>query len=376
MINIGIVYKPHYTALEHYRQRTPHDLLFHDDEKCFQFYDMQTIEGQDGIIDGFTDDQLKDLQIIQFIRYIHPEGKTKETVERLHKLGVKVVFDIDDHWQPDPSHLLHGRMKYNNYKQTVTDAFKYADWVTTTTPYFANEISQYCSNITVLPNCISPTDTQWKPAPIENARLRFGWVGGVFHLPDIELLQPAFDYLYRRFGDISDSTYQFCVAGFNENPEYIAIEKIMKHKRLSKDYQDYLNLMTPTMEHLSYDQPYRRIWSKDVKTYGQVYNELDVCLVPLRDTKFNKCKSELKIIEAGVMGKSVIVSDVTPYKEYIKDGENGLIATDWYTEIKYMIENPEHRKEMAEALTQTIVKHFNPLVIGNKRGDLYRQLAK
>ena len=371
MINIALIFKQQYTALEHFRQQTPHELLAIADTD-FHFTRWEC----GGTIDNMTDDELKGFQAVQFIRHIDLNGKTKEVVDRCHKLGLKVIFDLDDHWQPDHTHPLNAEFKKRNYTQTVTDAFKYADWVTTTTKTFADEIKQYTSNVTVLPNVISTTDIQWQKREIQNSRLRFGWVGGVFHLPDIKLLQPCFDRLYKFGNEIKDDTYQFCVAGFNPNPEYIGIEKVVKSRRLDKEYQDYLAQMTQAMEHYGFDKPYRRIWTRDVYNYAQGYNEMDVCLIPLRDSKFNRCKSELKIIEAGTMGKSVIVSNVTPYKEYIEDGENGLFATNWYDEIKYMLNEPEHRKDMADYLSETIKEHFNPIKVAQERGQLYRKIIE
>jgi len=146
-------------------------------------------------------------------------------------------------------------------------------------------------------------------------------------------------------------------------------------RNTDKEYFEYLSFCSPMMEHCSYDKAYRRIWTREVMEYGGVYNEIDVALVPLRDTKFNRMKSELKIIEAGTMCKAVICSKVTPYKEHIEDGENGLLATNWYDEIKYMIKEPEHRKDMADCLSETIKEKFNPEKIQKERMDLYKSLV-
>ena len=44
--------------------------------------------------------------------------------------------------------------------------------------------------------------------------------------------------------------------------------------------------------------------------YSELYDHYDVFIAPLADTKFNKHKSELKMIEAGFKHKPIIVSDV------------------------------------------------------------------
>ena len=379
MINLAIILKRKYTALEHYRQVTPHEYMRELDKD----FSVQYYETDGGVIDQIPDDELKKFQVIQFIRQIDPRGEehTKKAIDRLHSLGIKVVFDIDDHWLLDKDHSMYAHSVKTNYTQTATSGIKYSDWVTTTTAHFADEIKPYNSNITVLPNCISPLDKQWTISPIENARIRFGWVGGVFHLPDVELLRPAIQRINKSFNGVSQDEYQLCLAGFNPSAEYINMERVLtcghsSIKRMDSEYYSYLVEMTPAMEHISYDKPYRRIWTKSVQTYGQVYNEIDVALVPLRDTLFNNCKSELKIIEAGTMGKAVIASCVTPYQQHIADGNNGMLATNWYDEIKYMIREPEHRKDMAAQLSEDIKKTFNSERIQTERAQLYKRLVQ
>jgi hypothetical protein len=53
----------------------------------------------------------------------------------------------------------------------------------------------------------------------------------------------------------------------------------------------------------------------DTFSYGRAYEYFDVSLVPLNNTKFNNCKSDLKISEAGFSKTAVIASNVTPYKD-------------------------------------------------------------
>ena len=134
------------------------------------------------------------------------------------------------------------------------------------------------------------------------------------------------------------------------------------------------------MEHISFDKPYRRLWGRDIHTYGELYNEIDVALIPLKDNTFNKCKSELKIVEAGWMKKAVICSRLTPYQEYIKHGVNGLLVStarnniDWFVNIRKLTCNPNLAKDMGEALHETIKTNFDIDVHNKTRLDLYKSL--
>jgi glycosyltransferase involved in cell wall biosynthesis len=169
------------------------------------------------------------------------------------------------------------------------------------------------------------------------------------------------------------------------NPEYDSIEKDMtcnyyEFRGSNSTYLDYLFTFTPTMEHISYDKSYRRLYAKDVFNYGDLYNEVDVCLVPLISNEFNRCKSELKIVEAGYMGKAVIVSDTEPYTSWIKHGVNGLKVKDsrnnidWYVNMRKLILEPNLRKDLAAGLKETITEFFDMDTHNEVRAELYKSL--
>ena len=58
---------------------------------------------------------------------------------------------------------------------------------------------------------------------------------------------------------------------------------------------------------------YHRVWTQPVTSYAKNYSKFDVSLAPIKDTMFNRMKSQLKIIEAGFYKKALIASDIGPY---------------------------------------------------------------
>ncbi|MBL9078269.1 MAG: glycosyltransferase [Planctomycetes bacterium] len=54
----------------------------------------------------------------------------------------------------------------------------------------------------------------------------------------------------------------------------------------------------------------------------------DVHLVPLTDTLFTACKSELKWVEAALVGRPVVAAAVGPYRDCVRPGQNGWLAAD------------------------------------------------
>ena len=107
-----------------------------------------------------------------------------------------------------------------------------------------------------------------------------------------------------------------------------------------------------------------------VDQYGKLYEYFDVSLVPLQGGTFNKCKSDLKIVEAGYTRTSVICSNVTPYREVIEDGVTGMLCStprDWKNAVESMTK--EKHRELAGNLGKFVKKNYDLDAINKIRTD-------
>jgi SAM-dependent methyltransferase len=64
----------------------------------------------------------------------------------------------------------------------------------------------------------------------------------------------------------------------------------------------------------------------DYATYRQLMGSCHIAFLPLADTRFNRCKSDLKAIEAGGHGLAILASPVV-YGGSLQDGETGRLFT-------------------------------------------------
>jgi SAM-dependent methyltransferase len=64
----------------------------------------------------------------------------------------------------------------------------------------------------------------------------------------------------------------------------------------------------------------------DYATYRQVMGSCDIAFLPLADTAFNRCKSDLKAVEAGGHSLAILASPVV-YGESLREGETGRLFT-------------------------------------------------
>jgi len=102
------------------------------------------------------------------------------------------------------------------------------------------------------------------------------------------------------------------------------------------------------------------------------YNDADCSIVPLRATKFNSMKSNLKLLEAACKKIPVIGSHVEPYlnSPMIQVNQQG----DWYKEIKKVTEDAIYRQEKGLELFEWAVTNYNLFKVNEKRKQLYAGL--
>ena len=361
---ILVVTSSRITGLQYHRQIVPFASLGIDVEFTYNESEL-------------TDDYLKKFKCISFLREI------KSDVTRYKRLGLKVHFDIDDYWVLPKNHSLYLQYKNNGYAENTIQALKDADFITTTTDYLASRIKDYNHNVYVLPNAINTEEEQWQPNPIEvtHNRMRFGYVAGVHHVADVEMLYPELMKLYK--DETIRGKWQLLTAGYNfnqdakgeitQNPYYKYIEQCFTggYHLLNLNYRELL-MSNRVLEFKDMDEPYMRLNGMPILDYGKLYDSIDVALVPLINTEFNRNKSQLKLIEAGFKKKAVIVSNVIPYC-YDFTHNNVLVSEDkkWKDNIKYLVKNPNKVEDLKEKLFEYVSARYDIKIVNVERKQIF-----
>ena len=68
--------------------------------------------------------------------------------------------------------------------------------------------------------------------------------------------------------------------------------------------------------------------SGSLQHYYAFLSELDVGIAPLKDTAFNRCRSDVKFLEYAVSGVTPVLSDLEPYRNSVAHGETGFLFKD------------------------------------------------
>lgn len=261
--------------------------------------------------------------------------------------GTKFVLDIDDYWDYHKNHPAREACVFNMFPDKMMMNFKLFDYVTTTTEYFKNIIKDYFpeDKIYVFENAISSNDEQFSTNKNKSDKLRLGITGGSSHTEDIKQLLEFPKYLTEK--QLDEIELVFC--GYdNKNAEKVTVDeqgKIVDRKPLA----DKDNWWVQTENKLKSEvKHYKRIESKDIMKgeFGKIYEDIDVLLVPLTNNKFNRCKSELKFIEAGFTNTAVISSKVIPYSNFGVNEEDCLFVKEatpkaWAKAVKKILREKE-----------------------------------
>lgn len=377
--------------------------------------------------DGFSwddDNFLKKFQIVHFhrtlpkvvnnrIEQVYLED-VQPLFDKLKSLGIVTVMDLDDYWAPSKEHPAYEMIVKDKLPDKIKNNVGLADYVITTTPIYAKEIAKVNKNVIVLPNAIDPSEKQFQSTPEKTSKtLRFGWLGGSSHQHDLKIMSPNVVRFLREHKDTS----QMVICGFdlrghinerNAQTGEVTTRKILPTESIWARYEEFFtdNYKLLEGDYLKtlkkYDRDadkkydvsneiYRRIWTQPITTYASNYNMFDVSMAPLTHTKFNECKSQLKVIEAGFHKKALIAQDFGPYQIDCVNvlGPNGTINENgnailvpkiknhkqWYKAMKKLHDNPELVEMMRENLHNTVKDKYHIDTVTHTRAGFYKTIV-
>jgi len=324
------------------------------------------------LINDISLEVLSKYKVIHFHMNLIVYKPFRDIFDNLKLLGIRLIADIDDYWILPKTNPYYETHKVKNYIHSYINKI---DCITTTTKRFRDELKTHTkTKIVVLPNACDSSNPQFKINKVESKKFRIGIIGGASHLYDLDVLAGFQDYL-----DMSDKQIVLC--GFDtrgvDKPEF-SIWNAFEQK-LTNDYKglpkEYVNhLLSYNTEEYPYinDMYYKRNFARDIESYASFYNEVDVLLAPLENSKFNNMKSELKAIEAGTMGVPIICSNVAPYSDILTNRENALLVGNspekWAKAINEVIKNYDKYRFNLMSL---IDDNYNLHTINKKRIKLY-----
>jgi len=288
------------------------------------------IKGTNGFTLGFHPKQF-DIVVLNRM-YKHDE----DYLLKAKQSGCKIILDIDD-WIELPEYHYKDGIRDSIFEKRILDAIGYADVIWTASEYLKECLKEYHSNIIYIPNAIDFKQPQFIPNKQPQDKYTIGYTGANSHHLDLKKLAEPFRKL------LKNKNHKLLLGGYNDT---------------SKEYYQFIEGIF-TSDSTRHPSQYMRVEWMDIKNYALMYNLMDCALAPLSTDKFSQCKSNLKVLEAGVFSLPIICSNVEPYKEFIK---NGLVLTpkgDWDGVMKSLISNPKKGIELGARLHEYVKENYN-----------------
>ena len=283
--------KSEYNAISYHRLKKPFEYLQKEGHHC-DFIDNFT---NDVVIDGYD--------YFVYNRSIGYGDADFGLIEKVKAEGIKVIIDVDDLWELPENHPIVWRddVDYDEWKNNFLMNIAFADYVWTSTEYLKAIIEDHFTNkpVIVAKNAIDLNDPQWGDRKLKSKNRNktvIGYAGSTTHYGDLDQMKVPLRRLNNN--KIFRRNMVLQLSGVDFVTPYA--KKVWHHQ---------LGIFTD-------DGKNKNVFISGgvrVNQYARFFDQMDIVIAPLLDNEFNRCKSELKVLEAGAKWLPFIGSDMVTF---------------------------------------------------------------
>lgn len=254
----------------------------------------------------------------------------RRVVDDVHRTGGRFIYAVDDN-------LLDlravGQEDITEVQlQAVRHFLAEADGVLVTTEPLRRRLSEFNSNIAVVPNALDerllvPRQPVHPSAAFRPRRRVVGYMGTFTHDEELLMILPALERVRRRHG----GNVEIQLVGGARRTDTVEAWNALEAQRVG-----------PNPEEMEY--PLFILWFT-----GRV--QWDIALAPLQMDSFNRCKSDMKFLDYSAIGAAGIYSRVPPYDSSVRHGETGWLVHNtvgaWADALEELLYKDSLRVEIA-----------------------------
>ena len=288
----------------------------------FFMYGMDSFQMMD--IDNILRPKLFDVVIVQRILPFLDVLR-----EKCVKLGIKLIYETDDDLlgveKNSPSYEY-----VNRVRDSIVRFIDSSEIITVSTPELALRFDN--AKTVVVSNYYVDGVFDIKKNIKNEGRLKLGYYGTLTHTKDLLLIKDVIVKLKEKY----DFDFEV-IGGFNAGDN------------VDNSWFNNIDLPPDNMD-----------FKKFMKWLAKTV-DWDIAVVPLENSNFNQCKSELKFIELAVLAIPGVFSDMCVYNSVVGDGINGFLAGDdneWYCKIERLILNPDLRKLIRDNALDKVLNSY------------------
>ncbi|MDR4461977.1 MAG: glycosyltransferase [Nitrospirales bacterium] len=236
--------------------------------------------------------------------------------------GTRFVHDIDDLLWKIPEDNQNHQVVKRWLIDHLMNLLELADCVTTSTIPLKTALERLGINATVLPNCL--VSEEWKnlnPLRRVGSRPRVGWAGQVgVHRSDLRFLGSVFEEM-------------------GDEVEWVFLGEVPEDLRRT-EVKSEIHPMVPLGQ-----------FPKKLASLN-----LDLALAPLAINEFNEAKSDLRLLQYGILGFPVIATDIYPHQiAPVTRVSNNPQA--WVRAIRDHLYNSDNSEKEGKVLREWVLRH-------------------
>lgn len=251
-------------------------------------------------------------------------------MKAIRSSGKPWVLEMDDLlWKDLPSTNPHAQ-EFRASAPALRDALQKCDAAIASSLVLGAEMELLAKDVALVPNLLDPRLWAGFPPPPTDGPVVIGYAGTATHSADLAFLDGVLEQIAAIHGDKVAFRFFGCA--------------------------------TPTLSRLpgARFEPFNDDYPTYSKTLG--FSGIHIALAPLADHPFNRAKSAIKWLEYSACHCAGVYTDIPPYSEIVRDGENGFLAPNdpqaWFERIDRLIRDPALRSRVAASAHHEATSNF------------------
>lgn len=298
----------------------------------------------------------KSHDIIVFSRVSNPQAfQTMLVVREISQRPV--VVEMDDDWScVDPNNIAYKDWHPGSIPCQIADAqMKSSDLFQVSTMPLKRAMGyKYGKKSWIAPNLIDVDKMAGILSEASKKRktrdeIRIGWAGSATHYGDFMSFLPAMEIIANKYPKV-----KFVFRGMQADYfvcEKDSIEVVDGKQKITRKCP--IDVSRVEYAHGSGFWEWPKLLAE---------MDIDIVIVPLEETKFNKSKSNCRYLEFSSLKIPGVYADVEPYAKTITHGHNGFLAkttSDWVQHISSLIDDEEMRREISNQAHLNVVQNWS-----------------
>ena len=239
---------------------------------------------------------------------------------REHVPAMRRIFGMDDLMDNAPVGHIFRKTAYKDMRRRIRKALSLSDRFVVSTQPLAEAYRDFIDDIRVIPNYL---DTRlWtglESQRCQGRKPRVGWAGALQHQDDLALIQQV-------------------VMALADEVEWVFFGMCPEECR------PYVHEFHEGVPFSAYP---RKLASLN----------LDLAIAPLLQHPYNEAKSNLKLLEYGILGLPVVCTDIYPYQNAPVARVPNMQAA-WIRAIRERINDPDAAEKEGELLRRWVLEHW------------------